>query len=158
MAVNKKFDSLNGKEVSRKYLKSLINEAKKENNTEVIFRVSKILLDNPKSEKFIIDVIKYPNSLNAPRHTGIYKEALTECGRLRKGWRFEKGIIIGRNRKTRAIPQKKSKTMLPNGKPKKGLDINGKLKKGYKYAEGGKIVKVTATKKKNNRRAKRTKV
>jgi len=32
--------------------------------------------------------------LNAPRHEGILKEALNECGRLKKGWKFEKGKAV----------------------------------------------------------------
>ena len=32
--------------------------------------------------------------LNAPRHEGALKEALNECGRLKKGWKFEKGKAV----------------------------------------------------------------
>ncbi|RKW08677.1 MAG: hypothetical protein D8H93_23825, partial [Capnocytophaga sp.] len=32
--------------------------------------------------------------LNAPHHEGILKEALNECGRLKKGWKFEKGKAV----------------------------------------------------------------
>lgn len=32
--------------------------------------------------------------LNAPRHEGILKEALNDCGRLKKGWKFEKGKAV----------------------------------------------------------------
>ena len=35
-----------------------------------------------------------PNSLNAPRHAGILKEALTEKGKLKKGWYFQDYGII----------------------------------------------------------------
>ena len=32
--------------------------------------------------------------LNAPRHEGALKEALNDCGRLKKGWKFEKGKAV----------------------------------------------------------------
>ena len=38
-------------------------------------------------------------------------------------------------------------------KKKAGLKANGKLKKGYKFATGGKIVKVSATKSKSKSKA-----
>lgn len=140
-----KFQKLNGKEVTRKYLEQFIEEAKKENNTEVIYRLSKILLDNPNHTTFTIEVKNYPNSLNAPKHKGIYKEALTECGRLKKGWRFVKGRVI--KAKIQA-PKPKRKGLYGTTKPKEGLTSKGKLRKGYKYTKGGKIIKVNSTPKK----------
>ncbi|TCP22384.1 hypothetical protein EV195_11233 [Tenacibaculum skagerrakense] len=130
----KEFNALNGKDVSREELQKMIAKAKKKNNTEVVYRLSKILLDNPQFDTFTISVKKYPTALNAPYHVGAYKEALTENGKLRKGWRFVKGRIV----KTAKIP-KPSK--------KEGLQKSGRLKKGYKYAKGGKIVKITSKKK-----------
>jgi antirestriction protein ArdC/tRNA A37 threonylcarbamoyladenosine biosynthesis protein TsaE len=138
-----KFQQLDGKEVSRKYLQQLIEEAKQENNTEVVYRLSKILLDNPKYKTFTIQVKSYPTSLNAPRHKGAYKEALTSCGRLRKGWRFIKGSVV----KARPQVPKPNRKGLAGTKQKEGLTSKGRLKKGYKYKAGGNIVKVTSKKK-----------
>ena len=39
--------------------------------------------------------------LNAPRHEGALKEALNECGRLKKGWKFEKGKAVKVDTKTK---------------------------------------------------------
>lgn len=138
-----KFQQLDGKEVRRKYLEQLIEEAKQENNTEVIYRLSKILLDNPDYRTFTIEVKSYPTALNAPRHKGLYREALTSCGRLRKGWRFIKGSVV----KARPQVPKPNRKGLYGAKPKEGLTPTGRLKKGYKYTAGGNIVKVTSKKK-----------
>ncbi|WP_299833784.1 hypothetical protein [uncultured Tenacibaculum sp.] len=134
MKIIKEFNALNGKDISKEELIQLIEKAKKRNNTEVVFRLSKILLENPNVDTFTINIKEYPTALNAPYHVGIYKEALTKSGKLRKGWRFEKGRIV----KTAKIP-KPSK--------KEGLQANGKLKKGYRYAKGGRIKKITSKKK-----------
>ena len=93
-----------------------------------------VLLENPDFDTFTITIKEYPKALNAPYHIGAYKEALTESGKLRKGWRFERGRIV----KTAKIP-----------KPEKreGLQKNGKLKKGYRYTKGGKIEKIISKKK-----------
>lgn len=134
MKIIKEFNALNGKDISRDELIQLIEKAKKTNHTEVVYRLSKILLENPDFDTFTITVKQYPTALNAPYHVGAYKEALTKSGKLRKGWRFEKGRII----KTSKIP-KPSK--------KEGLKASGKLKKGYRYTKGGKIEKITSKKK-----------
>ncbi len=134
MNVTQEFSALHGKDISREELIQLIAKAKKQNNTEVVYRLSKIIVANPNYETFSISVKQYPTALNAPYHRGAYKEALTATGKLRKGWRFEKGRIV----KTASIP-KPSK--------KEGLLANGKLKRGYKYVKGGKIVKISSKKK-----------
>ena len=163
MSVLEKFRELNGKTISRKQIENLIVDAKNENETEVVYRLSKILLNNPDTQNFDITLNRYATSLNAPRHKGLYKEALTECGRLRKGWRFERGSVIKvpiLNKKT-----KQYKMALNGGKKRKtrqsemslrelddflksvGFKSSGKLKKGYKYVKGGEIVKVPVKKK-----------
>lgn len=146
MSVLEKFRELNGKTISRKQIENLIVDAKNENETEVVYRLSKILLNNPDTQNFDITLNQYATSLNAPRHKDLYKEVLTECGRLRKGWRFERGSVIKvpiLNKKT-----KQYEMALNGGKKRKtGLKTNGRLKKGYKYAKGGKIVKVSVKKK-----------
>ncbi len=126
MTVHEQFANLNGSEVSREVLKNIISEAKKENETEIVYRLSKVLLDNPDSEDFYIELKQYPTALNAPRHKGLYKEALTECGRLKKGWKFENGTVV----------------KIPTARFKKGDDVFYKSK----YAT---VTKVERPKKKS---------
>lgn len=143
MKTIQKFKALHAKEVSRNLLNQLVSQAKKENNTEVVYRVSKILNDNPNYKTFKITVNQYPTGLNAPRHKGAYKDALTECGRLRKGYKFIKGRVIKAAAK---VPKLKRKG-LAGTKTKEGVTKTGRLKRGYKYAKGGRVVKVTSKKK-----------
>lgn len=107
MTVTQKFHNLHGSEVSREDLQDLILEAKESNETEIVYRLSKILLDNPNTDYFDLELKKYPTSLNAPRHKGAYKQALTECGRLKKGWKFEKGNVVKVVKNTRTKTTKK---------------------------------------------------
>ena len=107
MTVTQKFHNLHGSEVSREDLQDLILEAKESNETEIVYRLSKILLDNPNTDYFDLELTKYPTSLNAPRHKGAYKQALTECGRLKKGWKFEKGNVVKVVKNTRTKTTKK---------------------------------------------------
>lgn len=137
MTIHEKFNSFNEKEVSRKEILDLINEAKEENNTEIVYRLSKILLDNPKVDVFEVSLKTYKSQLNAPSHSGKYKEALTDSGRLKKGWKFQNGRVF------KVIESKKR---LSSRKISEGLKVNGRLKKGYKY-EKGKVIKVVSKKK-----------
>lgn len=107
MKVKDKFNNLDGKTISRNEIVNLINQAKKENETEIIYRLSTILNNDLDSEYFEVSLKKHLSSLNAPRHSGIYKEALTECGRLKKGFKFENGSIV----KTPLAIYKKGKTV-----------------------------------------------
>ncbi|MCD8405777.1 hypothetical protein G1K75_09635 [Tenacibaculum finnmarkense] len=94
MTIQQQFKNLNGSEVTRKQLEQIIANAKKANETEIIYRLSKILLDNKGVDVFEVSLKNYPTALAGSRHKGAYKEALTECGRLRKGWRFHKGGVF----------------------------------------------------------------
>ncbi|CAL2114141.1 DUF1738 domain-containing protein [Tenacibaculum sp. 190130A14a] len=145
MTTIQKFQALDGKEVKRSALEKLVAQAKKENNTEIIYRVSKILNDNPNFTSFKITVKQYATGLNAPRHKGLYKQALSECGRLKKGWRFRNGTVVKAQAKT--TKKVKPKKALAGAKPKEGLTASGRLKKGYKYAKGGRVIKATSKKK-----------
>ncbi|MDE0537040.1 hypothetical protein, partial [Tenacibaculum sp. L6] len=61
----------------------------------------------------------------------------------RKGWRFIKGRVV----KASAKVPKPTRKGLAAPKRKEGLTASGRLKKGYKYAKGGRIVKATSKKK-----------
>ncbi|WGU70343.1 hypothetical protein QIU18_13040 [Capnocytophaga canimorsus] len=78
------FNGLNGKTVSRNYLEEILQQAKTENQTSVIYRVSKILNDYPNTKHFDINIVQYPQGLAGAMHTGDYREALDDCGRLKK--------------------------------------------------------------------------
>ncbi|MBE7690671.1 ArdC family protein [Tenacibaculum piscium] len=94
MTIQQQFKNLNGSEVTRKQLERIIANAKRANETEIVYRLSKILLDNKGVDAFDISLRNYPTALAGSRHKGAYKEALTECGRLRKGWKFSKGVVF----------------------------------------------------------------
>jgi len=87
------FHALHGATVSKQEIERIIDLAKQENNTEVIYRLSQVL-QNFEQDKHPIEIVDYPTSLNAPRHTGSYKEALDNCGRLRPGYKFENGSVV----------------------------------------------------------------
>jgi hypothetical protein len=90
----KKFKKLHGAVVSRKQIQRIIDLAKTENQTDIIYRLSKVMNDNPDQEEFQIQLKEYPAGLNAARHQGAYKSALDECGRLLPGFKFENGSVV----------------------------------------------------------------
>ncbi|MCD8425769.1 ssDNA-binding domain-containing protein [Tenacibaculum dicentrarchi] len=94
MTIQQQFKNLNGSTVSRSQLEVIIANAKKANDTEIIYRLSGILLANKGVNRFYVSLRQYPTALAGSMHKGAYKEALTECGRLRKGWRFHKGGVL----------------------------------------------------------------
>ena len=108
----KEFIALHNRTVSRDEIQTVIALAKEQNNTEVIYRLSKILNDHPDSNRFNINIINYPQettqqvALAGTRHSGDYREALDECGRLKKGWHFVDGKVV----KTQPKPQKATKS------------------------------------------------
>ena len=84
----KEFIALHNRTVSRDEIQTVIALAKEQNNTEVIYRLSKILNDHPDSTRFNINIINYPQEtdnqagLAGTRHLGDYREALDENGCL----------------------------------------------------------------------------
>ncbi|WP_299135270.1 zincin-like metallopeptidase domain-containing protein [uncultured Tenacibaculum sp.] len=91
MITTSKFQELHNKEVERSFLITLLQEAKKENNTNVVYRVSKILNENPNDLVFTLQIKQYKKaSVNNPSLT----EALTANGTLKKGWSFKNGSVV----------------------------------------------------------------
>ena len=91
------FINLHNRTVSRSEVERVITLAKEQNNTEVIYRLSRILNAYPTEQRFVINIKDYPaapTALAGAHHTGDYREALDENGRLRKGYKFVKGKII----------------------------------------------------------------
>lgn len=91
------FVNLHNRTVSRSEVERVISIAKEQNNTEVIYRLSRILNAYPTEQRFVINIKDYPTpptALAGAHHIGDYREALDENGRLRKGYKFVKGKII----------------------------------------------------------------
>ena len=91
------FVNLHNRTVSRSEIERVISIAKEQNNTEVIYRLSRILNAYPTEKRFVINIKDYPaapTALAGAHHTGDYREALNENGRLRKGYKFVSGKII----------------------------------------------------------------
>ena len=91
------FIALHNRTVSRSEIERVISIAKEQNNTEVIYRLSRILNAYPTEQRFVINIKDYPaapTALAGAHHTGDYREALDDCGRLKKGWKFSKGQVV----------------------------------------------------------------
>lgn len=96
MTANELFNDLHfQKDATRDHIFEIIDQAKLENNIEVIYRLGKVLENNPTAKTFDLTIVKHAaGGLNAPRHMGDYKIALDDCGRLRPGFRFLKGRVV----------------------------------------------------------------
>ena len=118
------FNALNNREVSRKEVEQVLTLAKAENNTAIIYRLSQALNNSPEATHFEITITQYDSSagLSGVQHTGDYREALDDCGRLRKGWKFVKGNVV----KVEEKPKKEAK-------PKKEKAPQKEIKKDKKY-------------------------
>lgn len=112
------FIHLHNQVVAREFLEELLLLAVSDNDITIYKRVKKILETYPNVKEFEvvvkdISVLKkqleatQSVGLNGSRHKGVYKEALNECGRLNKGYKFEKG---GKIVKTKQSKKKKSQT------------------------------------------------
>lgn len=129
----KEFIALHNRTVSRDEIQTVIALAKEQNNTEVIYRLSKILNDHPDSTRFNINIINYPQettqqvALAGARHSGDYREALDECGRLKKGWHFVDGKVVKTTPKAQSTP-KASKATTISKNTQKNNDTNKKYK------------------------------
>ena len=91
------FINLHNRTVSRYEVERVISIAKEQNNTEVIYRLSRILNAYPTEQRFVINIKDYPatpTALAGAHHTGDYREALDENGRLKKGWKFSNGQVV----------------------------------------------------------------
>ena len=126
MTALESFNALDNREVSRKEVEQVLTQAKAENNTAIIYRLSRVLNDSPEATHFEITITHYdsPVGLSGVQHTGDYREALDDCGRLRKGWKFVKGNVIKVEKKEK--PKKEAK-------PKKEKAPQKDTKKDKKY-------------------------
>lgn len=122
MTANDLFNDLHfQKDALRDHIFDIIEQAKAENNTEVIYRLGKVLEANPNAKTFDLTIVKYASGgLNAPRHSGDYKIALDDCGRLRPGFKFDKGRIVAVAPKVKKTVTKKV-VVKPIAKEKKAV-------------------------------------
>ena len=130
------FVKLHNRTVSRSEVERVISIAKEQNNTEVIYRLSRILNAYPTEQRFVINIKDYPTpptALAGAHHTGDYREALDDCGRLKKGWKFSKGQVVKVTPKAKKTPDTptattavESKQLVPYTAEKfaNDLDIN----------------------------------
>ena len=118
------FNALNNREVSRQEVEQVLTQAKAENNTAIIYRLSQALNNSPEATHFEITITQYDSAagLSGVQHTGDYREALDDCGRLRRGWKFVKGNVV----KVEEKPKKEAK-------PKKEKTPQKEIKKDKKY-------------------------
>ena len=118
------FNALNNREVSRQEVEQVLTQAKAENNTAIIYRLSQALNNSPEATHFEITITQYDSTagLSGVQHTGDYREALDDCGRLRRGWKFVKGNVV----KVEEKPKKEAK-------PKKEKATQKETKKDKKY-------------------------
>ena len=134
MTALEQFNALNGTKAYRKDLENILQKAQDENNASLVYRISKTLNDFPDVNRFEIEIISYPEApqgLSGAQHSGNYREALDDCGRLRKGWKFVKGNVV----KIEAKP-KKGKTPKKETGPVKSKEENNskkETKKDKKY-------------------------
>ena len=114
MTALESFNALDNREVSRKEVEQVLTQAKAENNTAIIYRLSRVLNDSPEATHFEITITHYDSSvgLSGVQHTGDYREALDDCGRLRKGWKFVKGNVIKVEKKEKPKKGKTPKNIL----------------------------------------------
>ncbi|MFL0083700.1 zincin-like metallopeptidase domain-containing protein [Tenacibaculum maritimum] len=90
MISTSKFQALHNKEIERSYLEELLQEARKEGNTNVVYRISKILRENPNDLDFTLKIKQFNEaSVNAK-----LEEALTTNGDLKNGWVFKNGSVV----------------------------------------------------------------
>ena len=108
------FNALDNREVSRKEVEQVLTQAKAENNTAIIYRLSRVLNDSPEATHFEITITHYdsPVGLSGVQHTGDYREALDDCGRLKKGWKFVKGNVVKVEKKEKPKKGKTPKNIL----------------------------------------------
>ena len=115
------FNALNNREVSRREVEQVLTQAKAENNTAIIYRLSQALNNSPEATHFEITITQYDSAagLSGVQHTGDYREALDDCGRLRKGWKFVKGNVV----KVEEKPKKEAKPKKEKAPQKEGKNI-----------------------------------
>ena len=84
----KLFNALDGQEVSRGKLEEILRLAKVQKETALVFRIARILNENPEIDVFAVKVKQYP-ALNAPLDPPV----IFDDGNLKPGYYFDNGQI-----------------------------------------------------------------
>lgn len=131
------YNALDGTEATRNDLvelsDKLFNAIGKSAEHEAVFgepfkKLSKLLDRNADTNLFAITLSNKINTegLNGAWHTGIKKDALDDCNRLKKGYKYDKGGKIVKVSKVKAKPKKASKKTATT-KPEKNNNKTVKL-------------------------------
>ncbi|CAL2104630.1 zincin-like metallopeptidase domain-containing protein [Tenacibaculum sp. 190130A14a] len=91
MITTRKFQQLHNTNVHKATLQQLLEEAKKENNTHVVYRIAKLLNTYPDEDYFALEIKKYNQSANS---SVSINDALDSNGNLKAGWQFVGGNIV----------------------------------------------------------------
>ncbi len=147
MNVVQEFNALDGKTVKKRDLLRLKKRAVNQLQQEVVDRINTLLLNYPSTilgdRGITISVTKKAKwvptgtGLGAARHTGVAKEALSECGRLNPGYYFAKGGDIVKSKKPPKRKIRKGKFIPGYGKVNDFQFENG----FWQYYVGGKSPK-----------------
>lgn len=131
------FNQLGGKTVSRESLISLKELAYLEGSDEIIIRIDNILNKFPEGTEFDLEVEKpvIEIGLGAAQHSGLYREALDDCGRLQKGYKFENGFVVKVSTGQADKKKLKKATAKEVEKPKKSASNYGKKRPFTKSAK-----------------------
>lgn len=106
MKVIEKYNSLDGRTVTREELQEIAKLGKAQEVLEIYERITAVLEAND-YDTFEIKISK-PLGLNAARHTGAAKTALDDCGRLKKGYKYQDGKIVKiQRKKKKAVTKRK---------------------------------------------------
>lgn len=119
-----KYNALDGRTVTRDDLEKIWHQAEKEGQDLIVDKIANLLLMH-EDESFIISIKTPISGLMAPRHSGIGKQALTECGRLKKGYKYQDGKIVKVAKKATKKKAAKKATTKPRKKStvKQNVDL-----------------------------------
>ena len=109
----KAYNALNGKTVKREKLIAILKQATTEGQQKIVNKLTQVL-DTHSNKVFTVTIsqkITAQSGLGAPRHKGMAKEALDECGRLKPGYKYVKGGKIEKVEKKRNPKKKETKTL-----------------------------------------------
>ncbi len=125
MKVIEKYNALDGRTVTREELQEIAKLGKEQEVLEIYERITAVLEAND-YDTFEIKISK-PLGLNAARHTGAAKTALDDCGRLKKGYKYQDGKIVKiQRKKKKAVTKRKPATKKGRKKTNSGAQKKSK--------------------------------
>jgi len=98
----KQFNDLNGQFATKENLEKVMTLCEKENRPALAQRlkiaIAKIHKDTPRRIKVVDKAKDVGKGLSAPRHEGLAKQALNNCGRLNPGYKYGKDGKLQRSK------------------------------------------------------------